>query len=106
MGKNLFLLHPQSLRSTAVAAVRSAKAYKYAYEAQDAAQEWADFFLGGFYFTEQAGCDPLIPSKTDLINKAFGPLVDSSDGLVPGGMNYDDLPCPAKQRMQRPKLQK
>jgi hypothetical protein len=38
----------------------------------------------------------LIPSKTDLINKAFGPSMESPDGLVPGGMNYGDLSCPAK----------
>jgi hypothetical protein len=79
-----------------VAAVRSAKAYKYAHEAQDAAQEWADFFLSGLNFAEQAGCGPLIPSRSDLIKKAFTPLVDAPDEIVPGGMNYDGLPCPKK----------
>jgi hypothetical protein len=79
-----------------VAAVRSAKAYKYAYEAQDAAQQWADFFLGGMDFAGQAGCGPLIPKKDDLIKKAFGPLSDAADELIPGGMNYQSLPCPAK----------
>jgi len=79
-----------------VAAIRSAKAYKYAHEAQDAAQEWADFFLSGADFAGQAGCSPLVPSRDDLIKKAFTPLVDAPDELVPGGMNYDDLPCPAK----------
>ncbi|CAN9377082.1 unnamed protein product [Alternaria sp. RS040] len=79
-----------------VAAVRSAKAYKYAHEAQDAAQEWADFFLSGANFAEQAGCGPLIPTKDNLIKKAFTPLVDAPDELVPGGMNYEDLPCPKR----------
>ncbi|RII10006.1 hypothetical protein CUC08_Gglean005996 [Alternaria sp. MG1] len=79
-----------------VAAVRSAKAYKYAHEAQDAAQEWADFFLSGANFAEQAGCGPLIPTKNNLIKKAFTPLVDAPDELVPGGMNYEDLPCPKR----------
>ena len=79
-----------------VAAVRSAKAYKYAHEAQDAAQEWADFFLSGANFAEQAGCGSLIPTKNNLIKKAFTPLVDAPDELVPGGMNYEDLPCPKR----------
>ena len=81
-----------------MAAARSAKAYKYAYEAQDAAQEWADFFLGGLNLAGQAGCGPLIkiPNKDDLIKKAFKPLSNAPDELIPGGMNYDGLPCPAK----------
>jgi hypothetical protein len=80
-----------------VAAARSAKAYKYAYEAQDAAQQWADFFLGGMDLAGQAGCPSLIkPSKKDLIEKAFGPLSDTPDGSIPGGMNYESLPCPKK----------
>ncbi|KAI4663275.1 uncharacterized protein J4E78_003686 [Alternaria triticimaculans] len=79
-----------------VAAIRLAKAYKYAYEAQDAAQEWADFFLSGANFAGQAGCSPLVLSRDDLIKKVFTPLVDALDELVPGGMNYDDLLCPAK----------
>ncbi|KAI4607220.1 hypothetical protein J4E83_009676 [Alternaria metachromatica] len=57
-----------------MAAIRSAKAYKYAHEAQDAAQEWADFFLSGADFAGQAGCSPLVPSRDDLIKKAFTPL--------------------------------
>jgi hypothetical protein len=81
-----------------VAAVRSAKAYKYAYEAQDAAQQWADFFLGGLDFGGQAGCGALIkiPTKDDPIKKAFDPFTNAPDELIPGGMNYESLPCPAK----------
>ncbi|KAI4684264.1 hypothetical protein J4E81_009144 [Alternaria sp. BMP 2799] len=52
-----------------VAAIRSAKAYKYAHEAQDAAQEWADFFLSGADFAGQAGCDSPVPSREELIKK-------------------------------------
>lgn len=90
---------PQSLAKSnpfSVAAIRSAKAYKYAYEAQDAAELWADFFLSGPDFADQAACGSLIPKKVDLIKRAFGPLTDVVDEVVPGGMNYDKLPCPAK----------
>ncbi|KAI4681353.1 uncharacterized protein J4E84_007589 [Alternaria hordeiaustralica] len=66
-----------------VAAIRSAKAYKYAHEAQDAAQEWADFFLSGADFAGQAGCDSPVPSREELIKKVFTPLVDAPDELVP-----------------------
>jgi hypothetical protein len=81
-----------------VAAAKSAKTYKYAYEAQDAAQEWADFFLGGLNLADKAGCGPLIkiPSKDDLIKRAFEPLSNAPDEVVPGGMNYESLPCPNK----------
>jgi hypothetical protein len=81
-----------------VAAAKSAKAYKYAYEAQDAAQEWADFFLGGLNLADKAGCPSLIkiPSKEDLIKKAFEPLSNAPDEVIPGGMNYASLPCPKK----------
>ncbi|PSN59831.1 hypothetical protein BS50DRAFT_594260 [Corynespora cassiicola Philippines] len=79
-----------------VAAIRSAKAYRYAFEAQDAAQQWADFFLGGVDFAGQAGCGQMIPTKEDLIAKAFGAFTSAPDELVPGGMRYDELPCPAK----------
>jgi hypothetical protein len=81
-----------------VAAVKSAKAYKYAYEAQDAAQEWADFFLGGLNLADKAGCPSLIkmPSKDDLIKKAFEPLSNAADEAIPGGMKYQSLPCPKK----------
>jgi hypothetical protein len=81
-----------------VAAAKSAKTYKYAYEEQDAAQEWADFFLGGLNLAEKAGCGPLIkiPSKDDLIKRAFEPLSNAPDEVVPGGMNYESLPCPKK----------
>jgi hypothetical protein len=81
-----------------VAAIKSAKAYKYAYEAQDAAQEWADFFLGGLNLADKAGCPSLIqmPSKDELIKKAFGPLSNAADEVIPGGMRYESLPCPKK----------
>jgi hypothetical protein len=48
-------------------------------------------------FGGQAGCPSLIkPSKQDLIAKAFQPLVDAPDSMLPEGMNYDSLPCPAQ----------
>ncbi|KAI4915403.1 uncharacterized protein J4E92_009357 [Alternaria infectoria] len=74
-----------------VAAIRSAKAYKYANEAQDAAQEWADFFLSGADFAGQADCSPLVPSRDDLIKKAFTPLVDAPDELVPDFFNLRNV---------------
>ncbi|USP75708.1 hypothetical protein yc1106_02982 [Curvularia clavata] len=79
-----------------VAAIKSAKAYKYAYKAQDAANFWADFFLSGADFAGQAGCGASIPKKEDLVKRAFGPLTDVVDEVVPGGINYNKLPCPAK----------
>jgi len=45
----------------------------------------------------QAGCPSLIkPSKKDLIEKAFGHLSNTPDESIPGGMDYDGLPCPKK----------
>lgn len=79
-----------------MAAIKSAKAYKYAYELQDAAEFWADFFLSGADFAGQAGCARLIPKKADLIKRAFGPLTDAADEFIPGGIDYEKFPCPAK----------
>lgn len=79
-----------------MAAIRSAKAYKYACEAQDAAELWAEFFLSGTNFAGKAGCGPLIPTKANLIKRAFDSLSDAPDEFIPGGINYEAFPCPSK----------
>jgi hypothetical protein len=37
-----------------------------------------------------------MPSRDDLIKRAFEPLSNAPDEAIPGGMNYESLPCPKK----------
>ncbi|KAF1955106.1 hypothetical protein CC80DRAFT_549820 [Byssothecium circinans] len=64
-----------------VAAIQTVKAYKYAYEAKDAAIEFANAFLGGLSASEAAGCRS--PPSFDDPVKVFVPLSDAPDEIIP-----------------------
>jgi hypothetical protein len=72
-------------------AIASAKAYHYAYEAEQAASEWADFLSVSFSTSEAAGCGKF-PSIDDLL-KSFLHLVNAPDKVVQG-IDYASIPCP------------
>jgi hypothetical protein len=78
-----------------IAAVRTAKAYKYAYKAEDAAHEWADMIFGGLSLSKSAGCGEPPFSLAKLVEK-FLDFADVPDDTIPGGMDYRSLPCPKK----------
>jgi hypothetical protein len=37
-----------------------------------------------------------MPLKDELIKKAFKPLSNTADKVIPGGMQYKSLPCPKR----------
>ncbi|KAH5090123.1 hypothetical protein HBI38_042970 [Parastagonospora nodorum] len=81
--------------------IKTAKMFKHAYDAQDAAMEWASMFVEqGFGLASAAGCKtPFSFSKPDLA-KRFLDFADAPDELVPG-LNYDDLPCPKGKKASK-----
>lgn len=70
-------------------AIASAKAFKYAYEGQDAAREWANYLLGSLGISESMGCGK-VPSLGELMT-AFVPFADARPDIyadfstIPGG---------------------
>ncbi|KAF2654930.1 hypothetical protein K491DRAFT_445638 [Lophiostoma macrostomum CBS 122681] len=72
-------------------AIASAKAYRYAYKAEEAASEWADFFSVSFSTSEAAGCGK--PPGLDDLLKSFLHLVNAPDELIEG-IDYASIPCP------------
>jgi hypothetical protein len=83
----------KAIQGGMIAAIRTAKAYKYAYEAQDAAQEWANMIFGGISLSQDAGCGAPPFSIAKLVAK-FLDFADVPDNTVPGGIDYQALPCP------------
>jgi hypothetical protein len=76
-----------------IAAVKTAKAYKYAYEAQDAAQEWANMIFGGLSTSQAAGCG-VPPFSLAKLAAKFLDFANVPDATLPGGLDYKGLPCP------------
>ena len=83
----------KAIQGGMIAAVRTAKAYKYAHEAQDAAQEWANMIFGGLSTSEAAGCGKPPFSLAKLAAKFFE-IANVPDATLPGGIDYKTLPCP------------
>ncbi|KAF2463814.1 uncharacterized protein BDR25DRAFT_362485 [Lindgomyces ingoldianus] len=81
--------------------VKTAKMFRYAYDAQDAAMEWASLFVDqGFGLASAAGCKtPFSFSKADLA-KRFLDFAGAPDELVPG-INYDEMPCPKGKKASK-----
>ncbi|KAF2177165.1 hypothetical protein K469DRAFT_810125 [Zopfia rhizophila CBS 207.26] len=84
----------QAITAGMKVSIQVAKAVKVAYEGMDAASAFADIMIGGVVpsLAQAAGCKIGIPSRTDLMKKAYPPLSDVPDSVVPG-VNPDDLPC-------------
>lgn len=73
-------------------AIQSAKAFKYAYEGQDAAREWGTFILdalapGNVGLAALAGCPPT-PDLMSIM-KSFIPFADARPDLP---ANFDTIP--------------
>jgi hypothetical protein len=83
----------KAIQGGMIAAIRTAKAYKYAYEAQSAAQEWANMIFGGLSLSKEAGCGDPPFSLAKLVTK-FLDLANVPDTTLPGGLDYLTLPCP------------
>lgn len=83
----------KAIQGGMIAAIRTAKAYKYAYEAQDAAQEWANMIFGGLSLSKDAGCGEIPFSIAKLVSK-FLDFANVPDKTLPGGLDYATLPCP------------
>ena len=83
----------KAIQGGMIAAIRTAKAYKYAYEAQDAAQEWANMIFGGLSLSKKAGCGEPPFSISKLVAK-FLDFANVPDATLPGGIDYKALPCP------------
>ncbi|KAF1962042.1 hypothetical protein CC80DRAFT_589491 [Byssothecium circinans] len=83
----------KAIQGGMIAAIRTAKAYKYAYNAQDAAQEWANMIFGGLSLSKEAGCGEPPFSISKLVSK-FLDFANVPDATLPGGIDYATLPCP------------
>ncbi|KAH4663962.1 hypothetical protein HBH70_213330 [Parastagonospora nodorum] len=83
----------KAIQGGMIAAIKTAKAYKYAHEAQDAAQEWANMIFGGLSTSEAAGCGKPPFSLAKLAAKFFE-IANVPDATLPGGIDYRTLPCP------------
>lgn len=83
----------KAIQGGMIAAVKTAKIYKYAYHAQDAAQEWANMIFGGLSLSKEAGCGEPPFSISKLVG-AFLDFANVPDETVPGGIDYQNLPCP------------
>ncbi|KAI8937308.1 hypothetical protein NX059_006515 [Plenodomus lindquistii] len=81
--------------------VKTAKMFKHAYNAEEAAAEWASMFVDqGFGLASEAGCKAVFKfSKADLA-KRFLDFADAPDELVPG-INYEEMPCPKGKKASK-----
>jgi hypothetical protein len=83
----------KAIQGGMIAAVKTAKAYKYAYESHDAAQEWANMIFGGLSTSQAAGCG-VPPFSLAKLAAKFLDFANVPDDTLPDGFDYKGLPCP------------